>query len=103
MHLFDPFSNLLIRLSLSILRLEWLFYSSDNLHPSLYLSQTTLTPDQRLQMIEGRIDEAHRIIGYMNKKPHPTKILPYFWYKYQDTQDLLSEVRNILNFENFVL
>lgn len=66
-------------------RIKWLFEISQNLHPSLYLSEKRLTSGQKIQMIEGRIDEARRI----SQQSH---ILPYFWYKYQDTKAFVSKV-----------
>lgn len=68
-----------------------LFYLSDNLYPSLYLDQSTLKPNEKVQMVEGRIDEADRIRKAL-KKANSTQIVPYFWYNYQDTQKFVSKV-----------
>lgn len=72
--------------------MEWLYNITDNLHPSLYLSESKLTAEQKMQMVEGRINEAHRIVNFLNKTDGGTEILPYFWYKYQDTKEFLSKV-----------
>ncbi|RZB39276.1 Glyco hydro 56, Piwi, PAZ and/or DUF1785 domain containing protein [Asbolus verrucosus] len=72
-------------------RIDWLFNASDNLHPSLYLSGGRLTPKEKMQMIEGRVNEAHRVAAYVKTKTHEPKIVPYFWYKYHGGQTFLSK------------
>lgn len=67
-------------------RLKWLFEISDNLHPSLYLSENRLDAGQKIKMIEGRINEARR------NAQNQSQIIPYFWYKYQDTKAFVSKV-----------
>lgn len=74
-------------------RLMWLFESSDNLHPSFYLSENRLTAAEKIQMIEGRIEEAQRI---QQQTPNKPQILPYFWFKYQDTKNFVSK-RDLFN------
>lgn len=72
-------------------RIKWLFEISHNLYPSLYLlSENKMSSNQKIQMIQGRIKEAHRVSQYK------AKILPYFWYKYQDTKTFVSKVCYIL-------
>lgn len=66
-------------------RIKWMFNISDNLYPSLYLSENRLNAAEKIQMIEGRIKEAFRISNNQ-------QILPYFWYKYQDTKTFVSKV-----------
>ncbi|CAH1118722.1 unnamed protein product [Phaedon cochleariae] len=71
-------------------RLEWLFELTDNLYPSIYLENIRLNESDRVKLIEGRIEESHRVIKRMNKKEN-TNIVPYFWYKYHDTHEFLSK------------
>lgn len=73
-----------------VFRLKWLYQLSDNLHPSLYMSEKRLSAAEKIQMIEGRIDEAHRLLRSISNATH--QVLPYFWYKYQDTKAFLSKV-----------
>ncbi|KAK9874345.1 hypothetical protein WA026_002695 [Henosepilachna vigintioctopunctata] len=68
-------------------RLHWLFRETDLLVPSLYLNEKMSRKD-KLEEIEGRINEAARII---RKKQQIASITPYFWYKYQDTRKFLTK------------
>lgn len=69
-------------------KIKWLFEISENLHPSLYLSEKRLDSGEKVEMIEGRINEARRI------SQQQSRILPYFWYKYQDTKAFVSKVNS---------
>ncbi|XP_044261623.1 hyaluronidase-like [Tribolium madens] len=71
-------------------RLEWLFQMSDNLHPSIYFDGR-LSAKEKIQMIEGRINEAHRVATYVKTRTHRPKIVPYFWYKYHGGQVFLTK------------
>ncbi|CAG9833995.1 unnamed protein product [Diabrotica balteata] len=75
-------------------RLKWLFQLSDNYYPSIYIGNSSLSAPQKVQMIEGRIEESHRIMKSLNIRKN---IIIYFWYKYQDTNKFLnkSDVFNI--------
>lgn len=75
----------------TVFRIYWLFLESDNLNPSLYLRELNLKPKERQQLITGRIQESQRIIKEINKPQDPA-IIPYFWYKYQDTNNFLTKV-----------
>ncbi|XP_044742020.1 hyaluronidase-like [Chrysoperla carnea] len=66
----------------------WLFESSDTFYPSLYFNEKKLTPNGRQQLIRGRITEAQRIADNIAT---PKFIIPYFWYKYQDTGAFLTQ------------
>lgn len=80
-------------------RIKWLFSTSTAYYPSLYVSQTALTSQQMIKMMEGRIQEAKRIISTLNKLFTKPKIVPYIWLKYRDTNDYMTKVRyNIGNF-----
>ncbi|KAG5879499.1 hypothetical protein JTB14_004725 [Gonioctena quinquepunctata] len=69
-------------------RLKWLFNNEDNFHPSIYLDNLRLTESDKIQMIEGRMDESHRIMKQIRKK---TQLIPYFWYKYHDTNEFVTK------------
>ncbi|KAJ8916657.1 hypothetical protein NQ315_000302 [Exocentrus adspersus] len=66
-------------------RTKWLFELSDNLYPSIYLGNLRLTANNKVEMVEGRIKEARRVVQ------NGTKIIPYFWYKYHDTKQFVSK------------
>ncbi|KAL3270895.1 hypothetical protein HHI36_021407 [Cryptolaemus montrouzieri] len=72
-------------------RLTWLYKESDLLLPSIYLSDKMSSKD-KMELIEGRVNEAHRIVGYLGSGRHNPSILPYFWYKYQDSKRFMSKV-----------
>lgn len=72
-------------------RTTWLFQLTDNFHPSVYLGDKKLTATDKVQMVEGRIDESLRIIRKLNFVA-PSKIIPYFWYKYHDTNEFVTKV-----------
>nr|XP_022914484.1 hyaluronidase A-like [Onthophagus taurus] len=67
-------------------RLNWLFSSSTAYFPSIYLSEKQQSLSDNLKLIEGRIQEAIRILNNQNKMLIKPKILPYVWLKYRDTQ-----------------
>lgn len=57
--------------------------------PSVYL-RNSLSSNEKIGLITGRLEEAKRLVDAY--KPQ-SKILPYFWYKYQDQKDIfLSKV-----------
>lgn len=66
-----------------------MFKISDILYPSLYMPEERLNTKQKVQMITGRIKETKRILKTLNKS---AKIQPYFWYKYQDSDNFLTKV-----------
>lgn len=55
------------------------------------MSEKRLSLTEKLQLIEGRITETQRLKKMFNNNK---LILPYFWYKYQDTNNFLNEVSN---------
>ncbi|XP_015438973.1 PREDICTED: hyaluronidase-like [Dufourea novaeangliae] len=64
-------------------KMSWLFELEDVLLPSVYLRQS-LANSQRVGLVGGRVKEALRIA----KETTPRKrVLPYYWYKYQDHRD----------------
>ncbi|XP_060534174.1 hyaluronidase-like [Cylas formicarius] len=70
-------------------RTTWLFNLADNFYPSLYLGDKRLNATDKIQLVQGRLDEALRLRKALNA---PSKqILPYFWYKYQDTLEFLRK------------
>ncbi|XP_044763612.1 hyaluronidase-like [Coccinella septempunctata] len=71
-------------------RLFWLFSESALLLPSLYL-QSKLNKKDKIELIEGRVAEAQRIANYIQQKQKRPAIVPYFWYKYQDTRRFLKK------------
>lgn len=87
-------STILIFIFKLIFRIDWLFRLSDNLYPSIYLD-ARLTPREKTQMIEGRINEAKRVAN-INNKTKSLKILPYFWYKYHGGQTFLTKVKSTI-------
>lgn len=64
-------------------KMTWLFDRQDTLLPSVYLRES-LTGDERVGLVSGRVKEALRIARKMPSRP---RILPYYWYKYQDQRD----------------
>lgn len=69
--------------------MSWLFTLEDVLLPSVYL-RLSLTNSQRVGLVGGRVKEALRIAKQMAARK---KVLPYYWYKYQDQRDTyLSKV-----------
>ncbi|KOC68535.1 Hyaluronidase, partial [Habropoda laboriosa] len=64
-------------------KLSWLFELEDVLLPSVYLRRS-LTSGQRVGLVGGRVKEALRIAKQMTSRK---KVLPYYWYKYQDQRD----------------
>nr|XP_023016548.1 hyaluronidase-like [Leptinotarsa decemlineata] len=69
-------------------RIQWLFLNDDNFYPSIYLPNLRLTENEKVQMIQGRIEESRRIKKQFNRT---SKIIPYFWYKYQDTNKFVTK------------
>lgn len=65
-------------------RMSWLFESEDVLLPSVYL-RWNLTSGERVGLVGGRVKEALRIARQMTTSRK--KVLPYYWYKYQDRRD----------------
>ncbi|CAG9858168.1 unnamed protein product [Phyllotreta striolata] len=78
-------------------RTKWLFKLVDNFHPSLYLQKLRMNASQKVQMIEGRINEAHRISEKFNIRP---RIVPYYWFKYQDKHQQFVTKQDL--FESFI-
>ncbi|KAF7270467.1 hyaluronidase A-like [Rhynchophorus ferrugineus] len=68
-------------------KIVWLFSTSDNMYPSVYL-QESHTTEQSVQKIEGRLDEAIRIRKNIKRNKN---IYVYYWYKYQDSNNFLSQ------------
>ena len=67
-----------------LFRMSWLFESEDVLLPSVYL-RWNLTSGERVGLVGGRVKEALRIARQMTTSRK--KVLPYYWYKYQDRRD----------------
>lgn len=63
--------------------MSWLFELEDVLLPSVYL-RLGLTGSQRIGLVGGRVKEALRIARQVAPRK---KVLPYYWYKYQDQRD----------------
>ncbi|XP_076763693.1 hyaluronidase [Xylocopa sonorina] len=63
-------------------KMSWLFELEDVLLPSVYL-RLSLTSSERVGLVGGRVKEALRI----SKQTGGRKVLPYYWYKYQDRRD----------------
>lgn len=64
-------------------KMTWLFEHEDVILPSVYLREN-LTEEERVGLVSGRVKEALRIA---RSAPSRVKILPYYWYKYQDQRD----------------
>lgn len=63
--------------------MSWLFELEDVLLPSVYL-RLSLSNADRVGLVGGRVKEALRIARQSTPRK---KILPYYWYKYQDHRD----------------
>ncbi|CAH0549075.1 unnamed protein product [Brassicogethes aeneus] len=70
--------------------IKWLFESQDNFYPSIYMGDLHMSAKDKVQMITGRMVEANRVRNMVKNRKHP-KILPYYWYKYHDTNGFLSK------------
>lgn len=69
--------------------MSWLFTLEDLHLPSVYLRQE-IKEEDRVGFVKGRVSEALRIA---EKSPRKQRILPYYWFKYQDRRDnFLSKV-----------
>ncbi|XP_026668165.1 hyaluronidase-like [Ceratina calcarata] len=66
-------------------KMSWLFELEDVLLPSVYL-RLSLTSGQRVGLVAGRVKEALRIAKQTSAGTRK-KVLPYYWYKYQDQRD----------------
>ncbi|KAF3426231.1 hypothetical protein E2986_12566 [Frieseomelitta varia] len=64
-------------------KMSWLFELQNVLLPSVYL-RLSLTSNQRVGLVGGRVKEALRIAKQMMTRK---QVLPYYWYKYQDQRD----------------
>jgi len=69
-----------------------LFDSSVALFPSLYLSKLRMSPEQRIQFMRGRMNEAVRVAQNVLRVTKPT-VNAYVWYRYHDVDEFLSQVR----------
>ncbi|KOX79591.1 Hyaluronidase, partial [Melipona quadrifasciata] len=81
-------------------RMSWLFELQDVFLPSVYL-RLSLTSNQRVGLVGGRVKEALRIARQMMTRK---QVLPYYWYKYQDQRetnlskdDLEATLKKIIN------
>ncbi|CAB3225699.1 unnamed protein product [Arctia plantaginis] len=63
-------------------KLSWLWSKSTALFPSVYTSEPETTPEQLAKFIKGKINEAARV------RTKGTPILPYFWFRYKDGNNL---------------
>lgn len=68
-----------------------MFDLSDNFYPSIYLGNLRLSASDKVEMIEGRINEAYRMAERVRNDTYIPKIIPYFWYKYHDTKQFVSK------------
>lgn len=64
-------------------KMSWLFELEDVLLPSVYL-RSSLTSSERVGLVGGRVRESLRIARQTTPRK---KVLPYYWYKYQDQRD----------------
>lgn len=64
-------------------KMSWLFELEDVLLPSVYL-RLGLTAGERVGLVGGRVKEALRVARQSAPRK---KVLPYYWYKYQDHRD----------------
>lgn len=71
-------------------RMSWLFRTEQVIMPSIYMQQK-LSSSQRAGMVRGRVYEASRLRNNLQTKLS-AKILPYFWYKYQDYRDTFLDL-----------
>ncbi|XP_014299670.1 hyaluronidase [Microplitis demolitor] len=71
-------------------KLSWLWKLENVLLPSFYL-RYSLSTDERLGLIAGRLHEAVRL----NKKFSNRPIIPYFWFKFQDERDIYLNKEDI--------
>lgn len=78
--------------------MSWLYELEDVLLPSVYLRQS-LTNSQRVGLVGGRVKEALRIARQMTPR---RKVLPYYWYKYQDQRDTYLNKVSPFRFENIL-
>ncbi|XP_076365347.1 hyaluronidase-like isoform X2 [Tachypleus tridentatus] len=62
-------------------RLSWLFEASSALYPSIYLSHTGMTPDQRALYVYGHLSETQRV---MKSVKHQIIAYPYMRIFYRD-------------------
>ncbi|XP_044001891.1 hyaluronidase-like isoform X2 [Aphidius gifuensis] len=74
-------------------KLFWLWKLEDIMLPSVYL-RNSLSSNEKIGLITGRLEEAKRLVDAY--KPQ-SKILPYFWYKYQDQKDIFLSKIDIVN------
>ena len=73
-----------------IYRLHWLFAASSAFFPSIYLSKTFLSPEERKEHIQGILNETVRILAKFPQKTLPAYV--YTTYRYTDTKDFYSQV-----------
>jgi hyaluronoglucosaminidase len=83
--------SVLILQRLGACRIDWLFRLSGNLYPSVYF-ESRLSAKEKVQMIEGRVQEAHRVADHGKTKGRTPKVVPYFWYKYHGGEVFLMKV-----------
>ena len=67
-----------------------MYRTGNTLYPSVYFYEKQLNEYKRIEMIEGRLDEAKRLASKANRKK--INIFPYLAVKYQDTFSFLSKV-----------
>ncbi|XP_034951790.1 LOW QUALITY PROTEIN: hyaluronidase-like [Chelonus insularis] len=73
--------------------ISWLWERENALLPSIYFPRD-LDVKTKVGLINGRLNEAWRIAKKF--KPQP-KILPYFWYKYRDSQDTFLSYNDLIH------
>jgi len=78
-------------------KIQWLFDNSVAIFPSLYLSKLQMSPEQRVQFMKGRMNEAVRVAQNVQRVTKPT-VNAYVWYRYHDVNEFLSQedLRNSL-------
>ncbi|XP_022241239.1 hyaluronidase-like isoform X2 [Limulus polyphemus] len=62
-------------------RLSWLFEASRALYPSIYLSHTGMSPDERALYVYGHLSETRRV---MKSVKHKIRAYPYMRIFYRD-------------------
>ncbi|XP_014217198.1 hyaluronidase-like [Copidosoma floridanum] len=75
--------------------MSWLFGSKTNLYPSVYLRQK-LNASQRIGLVRGRVQEAVRLSRKAWNR-ESSRVLPYYWYKYQDQTNVFVNKRDLTN------
>ncbi|KAF7411738.1 hypothetical protein HZH66_000634 [Vespula vulgaris] len=74
-------------------KMSWLFNNQNVLLPSIYL-KNVLKPDEKIHLVQERLKEAIRISKNLKHLP---KVLPYWWYTYQDKESIFLTEADVKN------